>query len=116
MVITMGKEYNAELAKRMYLYFASYDEEQGAPSFVKFARLSELTTADIESYREHEEFKRAYAECVEIRRDYLIDKALSKRFDSSLVKFLLAEEAKEVTNNEKCVEFTLRVIEDKLEN
>jgi len=78
----------------MYGFFLSYCD-QGAPSFSKFARSIGATLSDIEGFREREEFSRAYAECSEIRRDYLIDNALTKKFDSSFTKFLLTLECGE---------------------
>jgi hypothetical protein len=82
------RKYSPELAGRMYRFFIGY-EDRGAPSFNKFARSVGLTTADIESFRSHRKFDLAYRECQEIRRDYLIDHALDKRFDGSFTKFLL---------------------------
>jgi hypothetical protein len=64
----------------------------GAPSFTKFARSIGVTREDVETFREHKEFERAYRECNEIRRDYLIDNALTRRHDPSFVKFLLTTE------------------------
>ncbi len=75
----------------MYSFFIGYDEF-GAPSFSKFAKSIGATLEDIERFRRHKEFERAYCECSEIRRDYLIDKALTKQFDASTVKFLLTNE------------------------
>ena len=75
----------------MYLYFLSYSDG-GLPSFRKFASSVGLTLAELMKMRSHREFDRAYAECREIRRDYLIDKALEKRFDSSFAKFLISLE------------------------
>ena len=75
----------------MYSFFISYSESE-PPSFLKFARSIGVTLADVESFRRYPEFDRAYKECNEIRRDYLIDRALTKRYDPSLVKFLLAAE------------------------
>ena len=80
-----------ELCSRMYLYFISYDD-RGAPSFAKFARSAGLTLAGLLEYRGRKRFDAAYRECCAIRRDYLIDRALDKRFDPSFVKFLLGEE------------------------
>ncbi len=106
-------EYSA-LAKRMIAFFGSYSDEVGAPSFVKFARREGISCELIEAAREHEEFNSAYKECIEIRRDYLIDCALIKRFDSSTVKFLLGENAKcEDSADERGMEFTLRVLESR---
>ncbi len=84
-------KYNPEMPKRLYSFFVSY-QDVGAPSFDKFARSVGLTLEDINTFRKKKEFERAYRECSEIRRDYLIDNALTKRFDSSLCKFLLTSE------------------------
>lgn len=89
----MGRvKYTSDLPRRMYTYFASYSDSVGAPSFAKFARSVGVTLGELEGYRRHGKFDRAYRECNEIRRDYLIDMALSKRFDSSFTKFLICEE------------------------
>ncbi len=84
-------KYNTELPKQLYVYFLSYSEP-GVPSFDKFARSIGITLENINEFRRHKEFERAYRECNEIRRDYLIDAALTKRFDSSFSKFLLTSE------------------------
>ena len=84
--------YKKELAKKMYLYFANYSEPSGVPSFGKFARSIGATLEEISSFRTWRRFDRAWRECSEIRRDYLIDMALTKRFDSSFSKFLLSLE------------------------
>jgi hypothetical protein len=83
--------YSKELPGRMYRFFVGYSE-QGAPSFCKFARSIGATLEDIQKMREKEEFDRAWRECNEIRRDYLIDQALSKRHDASFSKFLISLE------------------------
>ena len=80
-----------EICHKMYLYFISYDD-RGAPSFTKFASSLKISLADLLSYRGRKKFDKAYRECCEIRRDYLIDRALDRRFDPSFVKFLLGEE------------------------
>lgn len=85
-------EYKSDLPRLLYTYFAAYDDAQSAPSFGKFAKSIGATLEEIEGFREHGEFDRAYRECSEIRRDYLIDRALTRRYDPSLVKFLLAAE------------------------
>ncbi len=84
----------------MYLYFTGYADAVGAPSFQKFARSIGATLAELESFRKKPRFERAYRECTEIRRDYLIDSALSKRFDSSFTKFLLSSEFGDSENAE----------------
>ena len=85
------RKYAQDMPRRLYTFFTSYSDT-GAPSIAKFARSIGATVADVESFRIHKEFERAYRECSEIRRDYLIDNALCRRFDSSLVKFLLGYE------------------------
>ncbi len=75
----------------LYTYFVKYSEG-GAPSFLKFARSVGVTLAELDRWRDHKEFDRAYRECSEIRRDYLIDSALTRKFDPSLVKYLLSSE------------------------
>ena len=84
--------YNSDYPAMLYRFFVGYDGA-GAPSFDKFARSIGATREDIELFRSHERFARSYRECSEIRRDYLIDNALTRRFDPSFVKFLLGEES-----------------------
>ena len=84
-------KYTKDLARMMYRFFVEYEDAQGAPSFQKFARKIGVTTEDLNSYRNHKKFDMAYRECSEIRRDYLIDRALTRRFDPSFVKFLLSD-------------------------
>lgn len=84
-------KYTDELPRQLYTFFISQNTE-GVPSFDKFARSIGTTLEELEDFRKHKEFDRAYRECSEIRRDYLIDSALVRRYDPSLVKFLLAAE------------------------
>ena len=84
-------KYRSDLPHLMYTYFIGYSDT-GAPSFDKFARTRGLTMEDLHAFKKHREFDRAYRECSEIRRDYLIDGALSKRLDPSTVKYLLSAE------------------------
>ena len=85
-------KYTKDLPRKMYSFFTSYEGSGSLPSFEKFARSLGTTLAVLESFRRHEKFDEAYTECNEIRRDYLIDAALSKRFDSSFTKYLLEYE------------------------
>ncbi len=94
----------------MYSYFAGYCEPHGAPSFSKFARSVGLTLDILRSFRKHRAFDEAYLECNEIRRDYLIDQALTKRFDSSLVKYLLDSEV-ECEEKDGGLDLRLEVVE-----
>ena len=88
------EKYTAALADEMTAFFDSY-EDRGAPSFEKFARLKGIPLDTLVGFRTHHKFDRAYRECSEIRRDYLIDRALDKRFDPTFVRHLLTEEAEE---------------------
>ena len=74
-------EYSCDMPRLLYTFFISHSDTASAPSFDKFARSIGATLADIERFREKREFDRAWRECSEIRRDYLIDAALTRRFD-----------------------------------
>ena len=98
-------KYTPELIGKMYRYFSDYDD-RGAPSLTKFARLVGTTVEDLERLRRNARFERAYRECSEIRRDYLIDRALDRRFDPSFVKYLISSEDE---RTEQGGEFKLRL-------
>lgn len=89
----------------MYKFFSEFSDTAGAPSFEKFAILKGVTLEELTSYRSKQNFDRAYRECCEIRRDYLIDRALNKRFDPSFVKFLLTED----TESDDCGSLSLKL-------
>ena len=79
------------MPRLIYTFFIRYNDF-GAPSFSKFARSIGTTSAELVRWREHKEFDRAYRECSEIKRDYLIDSALTRKFDPSLVKYILSSD------------------------
>jgi len=87
------KKYDRELPREMYTYFINSAAEFSIPSFSKFARSIGVTLDNLDEYRKHKEFDRAWRDCIEIRRDYLTDCALTRRYDPSFVKFLLGFEA-----------------------
>ena len=101
-------KYDTTLPSRMYTFFLGY-EGAGAPSFSKFARSIRVTLAELEGFRKHKKFDEAYRECGEIRRDYLIDHALTKRYDPSFVKFLLSEGEEEIYEDNEMT-LTLEVV------
>ena len=103
----MKPKHLTELCRKMTNYFAFY-EGFGAPSFEKFAGLMSLKLSDLATLRSEPEFDRAYRECCAIRRDYLTDRALEKKFDSSLVKLLITMEKEELAVMEQA-QFTLSV-------
>lgn len=109
-------KYAKDMPRKLYTFFITYSDNQGAPSFIKFARSIGITLDELERFREHSEFERAYRECNEIRRDYLIDGALTKRYDSSLVKFLLGAEfgmgEKDKEKEDTGLTVTLEVLSD----
>lgn len=107
------KEYTADMPARIYAFFRDFSES-GAPSLSKFARCCGVTLSELESWRGNDEFDRACLECSEIRRDYLIDAALTKRHDSSFSKFLLTSEfgmGETDRSDERQLDVTLEVIE-----
>ena len=90
-IVDKKRKYTADLPEKMQHYFSDY-AESGLPSFGKFAHTVGLTSAELLGMRRHREFEKAYNECKAIRRDYLIDRALEKKFDSSFAKFLISLE------------------------
>jgi len=106
-------KYTKDMPRAMYTYFLTYSDKASAPSFSKFARSIGRTLSDITDYRRHAEFDRAYRECNEIRRDYLIDAALTKRFDPSFTKYLLSEaEDNAESERDDGISFTLEVLSE----
>ena len=107
------KEYTNDMPAKIYAFFRDFSEG-GAPSFSKFARRCGITLAELSEWRGNEDFDRACLECSEIRRDYLIDAALTKRHDSSFSKFLLTSEfgmGETDRSDERQLDVTLEVIE-----
>ena len=102
------KKYDRNYPSMLYRFFIGY-EGTGAPSFEKFARSIGVTTEDIQLYRAHKRFEKAYRECSEIRRDYLIDNALARRFDPTFVKYLLSEETEKCEDRD--ITITVEVVE-----
>lgn len=109
-------KYTGELPRLLYTFFISHSDTASAPSFEKFARSIGATLEDIGEFRKKREFDRAYRECNEIRKDYLIDAALTRRYDPSFVKFLLSAEFemgdKEKEKEDSGLAVTLEVISD----
>ena len=112
-------KYSNDMPRLLYTFFISYSDGGGAPSFEKFARSIGATLDDVLQFRKHREFERAYCECNEIRRDYLIDAALTRRYDSSFSKFLLSAEfgmgEKDKEKEDSDLNVTLEVISNENE-
>ena len=110
------KKYTSDMPRKLYSFFLGFSDNSGAPSFSKFARSIGATMRDIRDFRKHAEFERAYEECNEIRRDYLIDNALCKRFDGSVTKFLLTAEfgmgERKDESDDNRFDFTLQVLSE----
>ena len=91
-------KYTKDMPRMLYSYFLDAVASGEIPSISKFARRIAMTVDDIEGFRAHGEFEKAYKEVNEIRRDYLIDSALLRKFDSSFTKFILSAEYGEGTD------------------
>ncbi|MBE6644625.1 MAG: hypothetical protein E7612_04505 [Ruminococcaceae bacterium] len=108
-------KYSNDMPRLLYTFFITFSD-MGMPSFDKFARSIGATLDDILQFRKHREFERAYRECNEIRRDYLIDAALTRRYDPSFSKFLLSAEfgmgEKDKEREDTDLKVTLEVISD----
>ena len=109
-------KYTSDMPRLLYTFFISHTDGSDVPSFSKFAKSIGVTLSDIEAFRAKREFDRAYRECSEIRKDYLIDSALTRRYDPSFVKFLLSAEfkmgEKEEDKEDGSLRVTLEVISD----
>jgi hypothetical protein len=104
------------MPRRLYSFFTSSADSGTIPSFEKFARSIGVTLEEIEAMRSHKNFDKAYREAGEIRRDYLIDCALMRRYDPSFTKFLLSYEygmdEKAGNKDDTGIEVTLKVLEN----
>ena len=105
-------KYSPDLPRKMYTFFLSY-ADAGMPSFAKFARSIGMTLEELSAFRVRKRFDAAWRECIEIKRDYLIDMALSKRVDASFAKFIysleFSSDGEDSAANE--VNVTLEVLE-----
>ena len=82
-----------EIKRRLLDYFKNFSGDGGAPSIAKFCRENGIDIAKIKRLSSRADFREVLDECSEFRRDYLIDCGLTKRFDSSFVKFVLQLES-----------------------
>ncbi len=107
-------KYTKELPRLLYTFFLSQADSGNVPSFSKFARSIGATLEELEGFRKFSEFDRAYRESNEIRRDYLIDTALTRRTDPSFTKFILGAEygmgEKEAEKDDTGLDVTLTVL------
>ncbi len=91
-VLKKEKKYRKELPRELYTFFIASVNKGDIPSISKFARQNGFSTERLSEFRKYREFDIAWKEVNEIRRDYLTDSALTKRFDPSFVKFILNAE------------------------
>ena len=98
------------MPRELYIFFKNYDGE-GIPSFTKFAKVHGLTTEELASFRRYKRFDQAWRECLEMRRDMLVDRALCRKFDGSVTKFLLSEVEAVGEAQESHILFNLKVVE-----
>lgn len=111
-ILKKGKIYGKDMPRELYKFFVSSVTESQPPSFSKFARQVGMTLSELEALRKHGEFDRAWRDCIEIRRDYLTDCALTRRYDPSFVKFLLGVEfgvGEDKDEHDKSISVTVRV-------
>ncbi len=104
-------KYKTEYPRLMYSFFVGWSGA-GAPSFSKFARSIGVTLCDLERFRGRREFDAAWRECSEIRRDYLIDSALTRRHDPSFTKLLLTMELEERSDENEDFRLTVEVLDE----
>ena len=104
-------KYQKDRPHRLYAFFIG-QRDSTIPSFSKFAVSIGACLEDVKEWRKYREFDRAWRECSEIRRDYLIDAALTRRLDGSFAKFLLTEEVSAYPEESGGIDFTLRVVDE----
>ena len=93
--------------------FYNLQREYRCTELFKVCKKYRATLEELSSLRRNRAFDEAWRECSEIRRDYLIDGALSRRFDPSFTKFLYEKEKEcEGTLADSDMIFTLEVIGD----
>ena len=109
--IIPSRRYYKELTRKLYIFFKNYADE-GLPSFTKFAKMHGLTTAKLASFRRYKKFNEAWLECLELRRDMIIDKALCRKFDGSVSKLLLSDEG-EISAADSNIDFVLTVVDER---
>lgn len=112
--LNKGSENIKKYAAMLRKYFLSSTEESTVPSFSKFARGVNMTLSELEALRKDPEFDRIWLDCIEIRRDYLIDKALTRSCDPSFVRFILSGEAgtEDDKGEDSSIEVTIKVIKE----
>lgn len=110
----MEKRREEEIRRAMLDYFATYNGEDGIPSFSKFRRRASISLVEFERLKRKRSFREALDECSEFRRDYLIDCGLTKRFDASFVKFLLQSELECSDDGEDALAVSFEVIDEKI--
>jgi hypothetical protein len=80
--------YEKKIGERMLRYFV---EDDGFPTFVKFARLCGVTPADLDKWRKtSKHFREVYGQCSAILCDTVADGALHRTLDPSFSKFYLS--------------------------
>ena len=80
----------AEAGERMIRYFRDCAAGDELPTFSGAAETLGVGVAALSEWRAHDPaFARAFSECRAILADHLIRQGLQKRYDASLVKFLL---------------------------
>ena len=90
---------NKKIKEALLDYFKGFCGEGGAPSIAKFSKEYGISIAKLQRLGKRSDFREVMNECSELRRDYLIDCGLTKRFDASFVKFVLQFESESGAND-----------------
>ena len=81
----------ADAAGRMIRYFRSCSEGDELPTFSGAAGMLGVDAETLDEWKKSDPtFSRAWRECLSVLSDHLIRMGLTKRYDASLVKYLLA--------------------------
>ncbi len=86
----IGATCPADAPERLIRYFRESAAGGELPTFSGAAELLGVDVATLGEWKENDPaFARAYAECRAVLADHLLRQGLQKRYDASLVKFLL---------------------------
>lgn len=91
-MVRAKSDYKPEYAGKLLEFFRHYsDVEAGVPTLQRFAQsIGTYTDACCAWVREHDDFATAFVEAMRIQERMLINGGLTRVFDPSFAKFLLA--------------------------
>ena len=80
------------------------------PTFARFAAELGVDLVDLQAWRSHPEFHRAYLACEALQKSILVENAMIGRYDSSFAKLLLTSEGQK-TEEQPPFSVEIRVVE-----